>query len=259
MLLFTDIDRTLLARDYSIHHRVRRGFRQAEAYGLQIIFVTARAPHSLRLIAEELGILGYCACYNGAWVGSLSDGTTLTQTRLPIGTALGIMEQARETGVEPVWYDDSGPQVLAFTPAVLKQLHNVGEQPRLFDAKSVNAGPHKIMCIDRREDPQLARVAGQWSREAEVAQSHNILLEIGPKHVSKGTAVKAIAAHLGRPLATCSAAGDSYNDIPMLEIVGTPLAVDNAVPEVKAIAMYVAPSCDEGGLRDIIDYIIARL
>jgi Cof subfamily protein (haloacid dehalogenase superfamily) len=259
MILFTDLDRTLLAHDYSIHPRVREGFRRAADSGLRVIFVTARSPASLRIIAEDLDSLDYCVCYNGAWIGSLRDGATLSQTRLPLGTALAVMEHARATGVEPVWYDGLAPQVLEITPAVLKQLHNVGEEPLLLNAGSLRDGPYKIMCVDRRQEPQLSRVAERWSGETEVAQSHQVLLEIGPRNISKGTAVQFLAKQLAMDPSACYAAGDSYNDIPMLRAVGFPMTVSNAVPEVKAIATYVAPSCDEGGLSDIIDRVISRM
>jgi Cof subfamily protein (haloacid dehalogenase superfamily) len=257
MILFTDLDRTLLAHDYSIHPRVREGFRRAADRGLRIIFVTARSPTSLRIIAEDLGSLDHCVCYNGAWIGSLGGDATLSQTRLPLVTALAVMEHARTTGSEPVWYDDLGPQVLEITPTVLKQLHNVGEEPRLLEAGSLCEGPYKIMCVDRRQEPQLAHVAERWSTEAEVVQSHKLLLEIGPRNVSKGTAVQLLAMHLGVNPSTCYAVGDSYNDIPMLRAVGFPMTVGNAVPEVRAIATYVAPSCDDGGLGDVIDLVIS--
>ncbi len=259
MLLFTDLDRTLLAHDYSVHPRVKQGFQKAAAGGLRIIFVTARAPASLRIIAEELDNLGVCACYNGAWIGKLADNITLSEARLPVTTALEIMRHARDLGVEPVWYGDQRPLAVEITPTVLKQLHNVGEVPGIFDFASPGTGPYKIMCIDRRENTRLAEVAERWSAQAEVAQSHKVLLEIGPKDVSKGTAVQTLAEHLGIPLAQCFAAGDSYNDIPMLAAVGTALTVGNAVPEVKSISSFVAPSCDEGGLGAIIDHLLSQM
>lgn len=258
MMLFTDLDRTLLAHDYSIHPRVREGFQRARSIGLRIVFVTARSPSSLKLIAADLENLDVCACYNGAWIGDLTDGSTLSETRLPYAMALAIMHHARELGTEPVWYGDGPPQALELTPSVLKQLQNVGEKPIIFQPDGFIHGPYKIMCIDRREQTALARVAERWTTEAEVAQSHKVLLEIGPRHVSKGTAVQFISKHLGVPLAACAAAGDSYNDIPMLEVVGSAFTVSNAVSEARALCSYVAPSCDEGGLGDIIDRIISR-
>lgn len=259
MILFTDLDRTLLTHAYSIHSRVKEAFRMALDSELQIVFVTARAPTSLRPIATELSNLGVCACYNGAWIGSLSEDTPFSECRLPLNAARGIMQNAWDLGVEPIWYGDKGPEAIEITSSVLNQLHKIGEEPSLFSPDAQVIGPHKIMCMDRRPEAQLSAIAAQWSGEAEVAQSHKVLLEIGPKDISKGTAVRTLAQHLGTTPEQCAAAGDSYNDIPMLEAVGTAYTVENAVPEVKAIASFVAPSCDDGGLGIIISNILEDL
>ena len=56
------------------------------------------------------------------------------------------------------------------------------------------------------------------------------------------------------------AAGDSYNDIPLLEACGLRIAMGNAVPELKALADYVAPSVDQDGLATAIDeFVLPRL
>lgn len=50
--------------------------------------------------------------------------------------------------------------------------------------------------------------------------------------------------------------GDAYNDFPFLMACGLKVAMGNAVPEVKAIADYIAPGIDEDGVADIIEKFI---
>ena len=45
-----------------------------------------------------------------------------------------------------------------------------------------------------------------------------------------------------------AAAGDSYNDIPMLRVCGVGIAMGDAPQELKDIADYVAPPASEDGL-----------
>lgn len=52
------------------------------------------------------------------------------------------------------------------------------------------------------------------------------------------------------------AVGDGYNDYPLLMAAGFKVAMGNAVPEVKAIADYIAPSVDEDGAADVIEKFI---
>ena len=44
------------------------------------------------------------------------------------------------------------------------------------------------------------------------------------------------------------ALGDNLNDVSMLERVGYPVAMDNAIPEVKAIAKLVTDTNEHSGV-----------
>ena len=77
---------------------------------------------------------------------------------------------------------------------------------------------------------------------------------------TKATAVRRFAELNGIEPSQIIAAGDSYNDIPLLEACGLRIAMGNAVPELKALADYVAPSVDQDGLATAIDdFVLPRL
>jgi HAD superfamily hydrolase (TIGR01484 family) len=50
--------------------------------------------------------------------------------------------------------------------------------------------------------------------------------------------------------------GDSYNDFPLLMASGFKVAMGNAIPELKDIADYIAPSIDDDGVADVIEKFI---
>lgn len=50
--------------------------------------------------------------------------------------------------------------------------------------------------------------------------------------------------------------GDGYNDFPLLMACGLKIAMGNAVPELKAIADYIAPTVDEDGVAWVIEKFI---
>lgn len=50
--------------------------------------------------------------------------------------------------------------------------------------------------------------------------------------------------------------GDSYNDFPLLMACGLKVAMGNAIPDLKAIADYIAPSVEEDGVADVIEKFI---
>lgn len=50
--------------------------------------------------------------------------------------------------------------------------------------------------------------------------------------------------------------GDHYNDFPLLMACGFKIAMGNSVPELKAIADYVAPSVEDDGLAHVLEKFV---
>ena len=53
--------------------------------------------------------------------------------------------------------------------------------------------------------------------------------------------------------------GDSYNDFPLLMASGLKIAMGNAIPELKSIADFIAPSVDEDGVAVVIEKFILHM
>lgn len=69
--------------------------------------------------------------------------------------------------------------------------------------------------------------------------------------------VAAVLAARGIALAELAFIGDDLPDVPLLRACGLPIAVANAVPEVRAAAAYVTQRPGGGGaVREAIEYIL---
>ena len=77
-------------------------------------------------------------------------------------------------------------------------------------------------------------------------------LEIMAPGAGKGAAVRWLTAHMGLNRDQVMGFGDYTNDLPMLENVGWPVAVDNAIDEVKRACRIIAPSCEDDGVAKTI-------
>jgi Cof subfamily protein (haloacid dehalogenase superfamily) len=73
-------------------------------------------------------------------------------------------------------------------------------------------------------------------------------IEITPRGVNKGSALREIAAITGISLQHMMVIGDSPNDLPMFAEAGLSVAMANALPEVKQAANRIAPSNDDAGV-----------
>ena len=99
-----------------------------------------------------------------------------------------------------------------------------------------------MMCACREEEYERilygthhTQITAWWDRAADI-----IPLECG-----KGNAVRAVLQHFGVTKEEAIAFGDGFNDIEMLEAVGTGVAMGNAKDEIKAHARSEERSCRE--------------
>ncbi|WP_371372159.1 KdsC family phosphatase [Sporomusa aerivorans] len=97
-------------------------------------------------------------------------------------------------------------------------------------------------------------------RESEIVRRRGAELKIGDVYqgaVDKVTALYELMEKHSLTLDQLAYVGDDINDLPVLVQVGLPCAVANAVPEVKAVAKYIAArQGGDGGVRDIVEYIL---
>ena len=84
--------------------------------------------------------------------------------------------------------------------------------------------------------------------------SSNQYLEINPKGVNKGEAVKWLCNHLNIKKENTMAIGDSFNDIDMIKNVGFGCATAGANKELKNIANYICEKeFTEGAVKEVIE------
>ena len=74
--------------------------------------------------------------------------------------------------------------------------------------------------------------------------------------IDKGSGMRRLAEHAGVDLADIAAFGDTYNDIPMLDIVGHSYVMGNAAEHMHDHGMFLAPSNMEEGVLTVLDRII---
>ena len=118
--------------------------------------------------------------------------------------------------------------------------------------RAVLDGPYKIEAYADDTD-LLARLREKVEAlgfQANSAFPFN--LEIMAPGAGKGTAVRWLTEHMQLTGDQVMGFGDYTNDLPMLENVGWPVAVDNAIDEVKRACRIIAPSCEDDGVAKTI-------
>ena len=72
--------------------------------------------------------------------------------------------------------------------------------------------------------------------------------DVVQRGMNKAVGLQELLDQLGFTCNEVAAFGDNYNDIEMLKLAGTAVAMGNAVDEVKQLADYVTSSTDQDGI-----------
>jgi len=258
-LLITDVDRTLLTHDHVLPQRVANAVGAAREAGMSVVLATARSPQGVKSYAEQLGVARLVICFNGAWIGDVSTGVARMDQRIARPEALEVMAAANDGGIRPMWFAAGAIHALAYDPVVAREAGVTGEPVEIAGTLAGLPGePGKIMCVaaDPAERAHFETVRTRFGARLSISSSHRRFLEIGPQGVSKRAAAEVVAARLGIDPRECAAAGDAENDLEMLTWAGVAVTVENAVPQARGLAGFVAASCDEGGLADAVAWLL---
>lgn len=76
--------------------------------------------------------------------------------------------------------------------------------------------------------------------------------DVLPKDGSKARGIRDVCAKLGIAIENTMAFGDGLNDLEMLQVVGTGVAMGDGWPQLKAVADYVTGTIEEDGIRQAL-------
>ncbi|GHG46650.1 hydrolase [Flavimobilis marinus] len=258
----TDLDGTLLRPDGSVSARTRDVLRRLDDDGVRVVFVTARPPRWLPMLADLAGQHGTAVVLNGAAVyefatGALSevhgfDPDELAAIITDLRAAVPGIALALERIDGPV-YDPS----FASEHPVPADLRRVDVATALAPERpgDVGAVVGKLLALldGAGHDDLYARVAEAVGERALLAFSgaHG-LAELSAPGVTKAAGLERWCATHGVAPHEVWAFGDMPNDVPMLRWAGHGVAVANAHPEALAAAdARTASNVDDGVARHL--------
>ena len=103
-------------------------------------------------------------------------------------------------------------------------------------------------------DKYLKHLQDLFGSEIKVVTSGNIWIDFIAPGSNKGTALQNLMDLFHVKPEECVAFGDQYNDIEMLQLVGTSYAMSNAAPGISYYSTYVTDS-----VEDVLEDILAQV
>lgn len=273
-LLAVDIDGTLLDSRFGLPEANRRAVAAASARGVHVVLATGRrfdfARPILDLLPEVTTIIA-----NGGATTKQRHGATLARVPLSRAVARRIL---RETGAFraelALVFDRPGAAQVVYEAAAR-------DDPRY--QRYFERNREAIAFVSRledalTEDPVQVTAASSLARVRELAaalaavgvrprvEMHFTdypardlsILDVTAAGVSKGSALRRLAAARGLAAAEVMAIGDNLNDQGMLEFAGLPVVMGNAPADLKRRGWPETASNDEAGVAAAIERFLLR-
>ena len=268
-LIVSDVDRTIVPVEGRVSAATAKAVGACRAQGTEFVICSGRwFASAWEIAAEQLGIRdGYMIIANGGAVVKC-DGTILMEDALSRAQAEAVYEILRREPVTVCAYARGAIYRLNLEHLTVFRLpersrHIGGVDYRIVDGDErafVRYGlehPYKIEAhADDRE--ALMRLRARLEETGlEIGSSYPNNIEVMAPGTGKGAATRWLTGYLGLNRAQVMGFGDFLNDLPMLENVGWPMAVGNALTEVKRACRAVVPDCaDDGVAWAIREYVL---
>ena len=263
-LLFLDLDGTLLNDAKEITEGNRQALDRALQRGHGVIIATGRPLKSALALARRLGLDKpgcYTIAYNGAKVYDWAKEETIFSCTMAIDSAIRVFEKAGELDEHVQTYDslDVLVEPQGEDAALARYCQMVGMTHRVISDvhTDLKEEPVKCLVINYEKKDGLLQMQDWIRRDATQLDcffSCEYFLEVVPKGMNKGEAVKMLCGVLGVEIENAVAVGDAANDLAMLKAAGIGVAMINGTDEVKAAADYITTrDNNHDGVAEVAD------
>ena len=247
-LIITDLDNTLLRNDKSISEYTVNIFKKCHQEGILIAFATARAENAMIRFIEA--IKPDIIISNGGATINVR-GEIIYKNLLSPETTHKIIEMCRQftdnRGLITVEADDG--YYCNFTPDdpdrraafTYSNFENFKKASYKITSELENEGWAKQIVRECLDCTAINFSGEIWRRFA-------------AKNSDKELALKILVERLEINMSDVVAFGDDFNDLEMLKLAGTAVAVENAIDEVKAVADHITGSNDNDGVARFIEH-----
>lgn len=264
-ILFLDLDGTLLNDEKQITPGNRAALEGALERGHDMVITTGRPLKSAMNQAHVLGMDRpgcYLIAYNGAVIYDWAQNKQIFTRSLSFDAVHRVFDKANAMGLHIQTYDtwDVLVEQRCDDAAVRRYCGLIRMDFRVIAdvRKDLTEEPVKCLIIDYDRQTDLLKIQ-DWitenmTEEVDCFFSCDQYLEVVPKGMSKGEAVKMLCADLGVEIENAVAAGDAANDLSMIEAAGIGVAMANGTDQVKAAADYVTThDNNHDGIAEVVE------
>ncbi|MCF0146772.1 MAG: Cof-type HAD-IIB family hydrolase [Clostridium sp.] len=277
-LIASDMDGTLLNNDHDIDKETVEAIREAEETGIIFAISTGREYESVKEVLDRHNIKAQCILSNGAEYRD-EEGKILDIINIDNESARKVIDifdennfsariftnegifttSTREKALKEVTYrtkslnpelTEGEAREIAENHRFFKVLKYIDDLDKFFDR---NLEIRKFVAFhkDTETIDEIKKEIGKIEGLA-VSSSFRDNIEVTDINAQKGIILEKVAKKLSIEKEEVMILGDSFNDYSMFEIFEETVAMENAIPEVKAIAKYITDTNDNLGVAKAI-------
>ena len=267
-LYVSDLDGTLLDNTSRVSPATSAMLNETIAGGALFTVATARTPATVQPLLQGIGMTLPAIVMTGAARWDLGERRFSAVTTIPEEDADRIAAAFDSVSLRPFTYCVSGDSFLNVYHSnvmsrrersfyeerrhlTLKRFH-LGQQPARRDRVALffATGPEKLVAEVCESLRKVTVCSVSWYKD--VITPDTGLIDIYAPGVSKARAVKELAAEIGATRVVVF--GDNLNDLPMMRVADTAVAVGNALPDVREeAAVTIGPNSADSVARFILE------
>lgn len=246
-MILTDLDHTLLRSDGSVSEYTKRILKKCQSCGILIVIATARywigAERYIEEIQPDYEIT--------------TDGTLIHQRGKEIYSCSMDITNANQIIRDLMEQNPDTEITVASGRRVFWNSRHISESEKLHKAvfhdykNPLSCQVNKIVA-ELPDSETATEIANKNHCHLQSYHGENWYAFL-PENAGKIQAIRELTKSLDISFSEIVSFGDDTNDMEMLRICGTGVAVSNAVTDVKAIADCVTLSNDEDGVADWIE------
>lgn len=263
-LVILDLDGTMIGRSGGVASSVWAAVERVRAEGIKLAVCTGRPGMGVALkIAERLGPNNPHVFQSGAHI-TFPRGKTLKASAVPEASLQPLVRHAREHNLVLELYTPQHMYVERRTPKSDKHAQVIGVQALVRDLGEVIESEPVLRAqwvLDPAQEPLAMSLRSEGvtvSRATSPTLPGTLFISLTRSAVSKGSAVRQLAEHMGVPLERSMAVGDTSGDLPMLEVVGLPVVMGNGEAALKERFATVVGDVESGGVIEALELALTR-
>ncbi|MGI8386877.1 Cof-type HAD-IIB family hydrolase [Robertmurraya sp. P23] len=243
-VVFFDLDGTLFNKEKKLLESSKIAIKKLQENNILPVIATGRTPAKVQWVFDELNIDSYISI-NGQYV--VHEGKEIHKEQLDIEFLHNISQFTTSNNHALAYVSLSDVKSSIENHPYIKNVYEPNNMPYpSVDPNHYHTNPiYQLLLFCQDPDQTLYQ---ERFVDKKFVRWNPFVLDVLPNGVSKATGITKFLEISGIKKENTFAFGDDINDMEMFSLVGTAIAMANAIPELKEMSDFVTSSNVDDGI-----------